>query len=119
MSQHRKPVMSNATFDVLKWVAQIALPAVGALYFALAGIWGLPNADEVVGTIVAVDAFLGVVLGLSTAKYNKSDAAFDGDFVVHDSADGAKVSLDLSTDPDQVIFGDQKAVRLKVQRREE
>lgn len=119
MAEHRKPTLSNGAYDALKFVAQILLPAAGALYFALAEIWGLPAAAQVVGSIVAVDAFLGAVLGLSTAKYNKSDAAFDGDFVVHDSADGAKVSLDLSTDPDQVIFGDQKSVRLKVQRREE
>ena len=58
-------------YDFLKKVAQIYLPAVGALYFALAKYWGFPYAEEIVGTITAVDAFLGVILGISTYKYNK------------------------------------------------
>jgi len=65
--------MSNKTYDVLKWIAQYLLPGIGALYFALAGIWGLPYGEEIVGTITAVDAFLGVLLGISTAQYNKAN----------------------------------------------
>lgn len=64
--------MSNKVYDILKWIAQITLPAAGALYFALAKIWGFPYATEVVGTISAVDAFLGALLGISTANYNKT-----------------------------------------------
>lgn len=61
--------MSNKTFDCLKWIAQILLPALGALYFALSQIWGLPYAEQIVGTITAIDAFLGALLGISTLKY--------------------------------------------------
>lgn len=67
-------MMSNKTYDILKWVAQYGLPAVGTLYFALAGIWNLPYGEEVVGTITAIDAFLGVLLGISTAQYKKTVA---------------------------------------------
>ena len=63
--------MSNKVYDVLKWTAQILLPAVGTLYFALAKVWNLPYSEEVVGTITAVDAFLGAILGVSSAQYNK------------------------------------------------
>jgi hypothetical protein len=63
--------MSNKVYDILKFIAQILLPAIGALYFALARIWDLPLAEEIVGTITAVDAFLGALLGISTANYNK------------------------------------------------
>ena len=63
--------MSDKTYDTLKWVAQILLPAAGTLYFALSKVWGLPYSNEIVGTITAVDAFLGAVLGISTAQYNK------------------------------------------------
>ena len=63
--------MSDKTYDVLKWIAQILLPALGTLYFALSKVWGLPYSNEIVGTITAVDAFLGAVLGISTAQYNK------------------------------------------------
>lgn len=64
--------MSNKTYDLLKWIAQILLPASGALYFMLSKIWGLPYAMEVEGTIAAVDTFLGTLLGISSAKYNKT-----------------------------------------------
>lgn len=63
--------MSNSNYDWLKWVAQIFLPACGTLYFALAQIWGLPYAEQVVGSITAIDAFLGALLGISTHYYNK------------------------------------------------
>lgn len=63
--------MSNKVYDVLKWIAMYLLPAAGTLYFALAGIWGLPYGEQVVGTITAVDTFLGVMLGISNAQYKK------------------------------------------------
>lgn len=66
--------LTNKAYDVLKFVAQILLPALGTLYFALAKIWGFPYAAEIVGTISAVDAFLGALLGISTANYNKEQA---------------------------------------------
>ena len=63
--------MSNKLYNVLKWIAMLFLPAFGTLYFALAGIWGLPYGEQIVGTITAIDTFLGVILGISTAQYNK------------------------------------------------
>lgn len=63
--------MSNKVYDILKWIAQIVLPALGTLYFALASIWGLPYGQEIVGTITAIDAFLGALLGVSTVAYNR------------------------------------------------
>ena len=63
--------MSNSMYDKLKWIAQILLPALGTLYFALAQIWGFPYAEQIVGTITALDAFLGVILGISTYQYRK------------------------------------------------
>lgn len=63
--------MSNKVYDILKWIAQILLPAIGTLYFALAQIWNFPYAEQIVGTISAVDVFLGVLLGISTYRYNK------------------------------------------------
>ena len=61
--------MSNQTYDVLKYIAQIVLPALGTLYFALSQIWGLPYGEQIVGTLTALDAFLGALLGLSSAHY--------------------------------------------------
>ena len=63
--------MSNKVYDALKWIAMYLLPALGTLYFALAGIWGLPYGEQIVGTITAVDTFLGVILGISASQYDK------------------------------------------------
>lgn len=64
--------ISNKTYDVLKWIAMYLLPALGTLYFTLAGIWGLPYGEAIVGTITAVDTFLGIILGISNAQYKKA-----------------------------------------------
>lgn len=69
--------LSNKVYDRLKWVAQYVLPAMGTLYFALSGIWGFPYGEEIVGTITAVDTFLGVILGISTAAYNLDKLGYD------------------------------------------
>lgn len=64
--------LSNKVYDILKWIAMYLLPALGTLYFALAGIWGFPYGEQIVGTITAINTFLGVILGISTAQYNKN-----------------------------------------------
>ncbi len=69
--------LSNKVYDVLKFIAQIVLPALGTLYFALAKIWGFPYGEEIVGTISAVNAFLGAVLKISTIQYNKQQDLFE------------------------------------------
>lgn len=71
-------IKNDRVYDTLKWVAQLLLPAAGTLYFALAQIWHLPFGEEIVGTITAVDAFLGAVLGISNSQYKKAlDASTD------------------------------------------
>lgn len=65
--------LNNKVYDILKWVALVVLPAIATLYTALAGIWGLPFAEEIPATITAADLFIGALLGVSTAQYNKED----------------------------------------------
>ena len=65
-------MFDNKTYDILKWIAMIVLPALGALYFGLASIWGLPYGEQIVGTITVIDTFLGALLGVSTNNYNRS-----------------------------------------------
>lgn len=72
-------MMSNRVYDILKFIAQVVLPAVGTLYFALAQIWGLPYGEQIVGTISAVDCFLGALLGISTMQYNKQKGVENGE----------------------------------------
>lgn len=66
--------MSNRAYDIFKWIAMVAVPAIGTLYFALAQIWGLPFGEEIVGSISAVDTFLGVILGISSKNYKNAQA---------------------------------------------
>ena len=66
-----KTILSDKAYDILKWVALVLLPALGALYFGLAGIWGFPYGEQIVGSITVLDTFLGVILGISTIQYNK------------------------------------------------
>lgn len=66
-------IMNNKLYDVLKWIAMVVLPAIGTLYFALSGIWGFPYGEQVVGTLVAVETFIGTVLQISNAQYKKTN----------------------------------------------
>lgn len=70
--------MSNKVYDILKWVALVVLPAIGTLYFALAGIWHFPYGEQVVGTITAIDTFLGAILGISNIQYKKKEDTKNG-----------------------------------------
>lgn len=65
--------MSNKVYDALKFIAQIVLPAIATLYVTLAGIWGLPYSEQIAGTVMAVDTFLGAILMLSSKNYNKTN----------------------------------------------
>ena len=63
--------MSNKMYDVLKWITMVVLPAIATLYTGLAGIWGLPLAEQIPDTIMIVVTFLGIVLGISSTQYKK------------------------------------------------
>lgn len=103
-------IQNNKVYDVLKYIAQIVLPALGTLYFALAQIWGLPFGEEVVGTLAALDAFLGVLLGISSSKYKKSGSKYDGAIDIFEDEETKRFSLNLGSDPyrleekDEVLF---------------
>lgn len=77
--------LSNSAYDKLKAFAQVVLPACGAAYFGLSEIWGLPAATKVVGSIVVIDTFLGILLSALAKNYVSSGAAFDGEIVVEDA----------------------------------
>lgn len=96
-------ILRSPLYDNLKFITQIVLPALGTLYFALAGIWGLPAAEQIVGTIVAVDTFLGVVLQISTSQYKNSEERFDGALNVEKLESGNKnFSLELNSNPEDL-----------------
>lgn len=63
--------MSNKTYDVLKKIVLVVLPALATFYTVLSGIWGLPYMEQVVGTITAIDTLVGTILGISSKNYAK------------------------------------------------
>lgn len=101
-------LMTNRTYDFLKWVAQIVLPALGTLYFALARLWGFPYGEQIVGTIIAIDTFLGTVLKISSDNYEG-----DGELIV-DTSDPFKdvYSIAISDYPD--VLANKNQVMLNV-----
>lgn len=103
--------MKNKTYDILKFIAQIVLPAIGTLYSALAGIWGFPYGEQIVGTIVAIDAFLGAILGISSAQYYKTGKDIDG--TVHIDRNNETVNFDLANiDFDSLSHDDVLKVKI-------
>lgn len=64
-------LMSDKTYDIMKWIVQYILPGLGVLYAIIAGVTGLPYAEVVLAIVMAVDWFLGIILGISTKQYNK------------------------------------------------
>lgn len=66
--------MSNKVYDILKWIALVALDAIGVFYKAVATIWGLPLGDEVLATCAALSLFIGTLIGISSTQYNKTNA---------------------------------------------
>lgn len=63
--------LNDSIYNILKWVALIALPALGLLYFTLAKIWGLPYGAEITATVDAVALFIGTLIGVSQYNINK------------------------------------------------
>ena|SRR5215813_15489866 len=92
--------LNNKTYDVLMILAQIIFPAVATFYVALSGIWGLPAADKVTGSIMAIDTFLGIILKVLKSGYEMET---DGSLVV-DNTDPAKTmySLELGVPVDTI-----------------
>jgi hypothetical protein len=101
-------VIKGRTYDVLKFLALVAFPAAGTLYFSIAGIWGLPAAEQVVGTIVAIDTFLGVLLQISSSNFNASTA--QGTLNIHETHEGKTFKLELDGDPELELEGKDRVV---------
>jgi hypothetical protein len=99
-------VLPPGVYNFLKRGATVVLPALAALYFGLAAIWGLPKADEVVGTIAVINTFIGAVVTISSVSYNNSEAKYDGVINVTQNPDGtanAELNLKNYENPADVV----------------
>lgn len=103
VEDNRTLPMSNKLYDVLRALTQYALPAIGALYFALATIWGLPFAEQVLGTIAAIEIFIGTIIGISKRSYDQSDVKYHGSLVVDESDVNRDIyRIELNEDPHDI-----------------
>ncbi len=105
--------MSNKVYNFFKWFITIFLPAAGALYYAIVEIFDIPRLVGMNGLINAVIAFLGIVLGISTAQYNKTANAPDGDLIVAEDEDGGKY-LGLGVNTSVEAMTSKSQVKLNV-----
>lgn len=100
VNESTNPWLSDKAYVILEWVTRVLLPATATLYLALATLWGFPYGPQVVGTIVAVDTFLGLFIGMAQKSYDRSDAAFNGSIVAQPGDSGTVLSgLILDKDP--------------------
>ena len=110
-SPRARVFLSNKAYDRLKWVAQVALPALALFYISVSPLWGLPKQEEVTGTIVALDLLLGALLGLSHVQYKNSDSRFDG-VVNLLSSDGGTTDLNVQFNPKALEAKDEVLVKV-------
>lgn len=106
--------MSSKVYDVLKWIALVLLPALGALYFAVGQFWDFPAIEEVVGTLTALDAFLGLIIN-KTSKENAVNNVV-GELVVQQDLDGVVSGMRMVANRDPLILEDQKNAMFVVKR---
>ena len=111
---NNRTMFADRAYSTIKKIVQVVLPACSSLYFGLAAIWGLPYAEQVVGTLAVIATFLGICLGISSSQYDKSGAAFDGKVVVSTTGNGKKLySLELDGDPENLQ--DKRRVSFRVE----
>lgn len=112
----KKPLLGDRSYQNLKKSATVVLPALATLYFAMAQIWHLPMTEEVVGSITAVNTFIGLLLGASTKKYNQlyssTGVEYAGAIVIDDSGEKKVISLELNDDPESLETKDEVTFRV-------
>jgi len=69
--------ISNKTYDILKYIVTIALPALTTLWLTIASIWDIPYGEPIGATMGAITVFLGALIGISSSNYRKEN--LDGD----------------------------------------
>ncbi|HMS83606.1 MAG TPA: phage holin [Nitrospira sp.] len=113
MATSKDYLLSNKFYDRLKTFSLVILPALGTLYYGLAQIWGLPDAEQVVGSIVVITAFLGVIIKIGDRSYNASEDKFDGTLNIVPKASGKEL-YDMQLSKPAEDLKAQDAVTFKV-----
>jgi len=105
-------VLNDALYGKIKWLIVVVIPAAGTLYFAVAKIWDLPAGEQVLGTLLAIQAFLGVIFAISTQQYNNSDAKYDGTIHIDQTQDKTIVAVE-GKHPDELVEKNEVLLKVK------
>lgn len=105
-------LFSNRAYDILKHVAQIWLPALAVLYISLGGLFELPMPQQISGAIMALDLFLGTILGISTRQYTNSDERFDGKIVLTPGEQEETTDLRILLNPEAIAEKNEVTVKV-------
>lgn len=95
-------MINDKVYDAVKNGAMVVLPAAGALYAALATVWGWPNAENVVGSVAAVNVFLGVLAAVLKRKYDAAESKYDGSLEMSETDERQLFQLVLNGDPEEL-----------------
>lgn len=106
-------VLTDRQYTILKWVVGIVIPAIGTLYFGVAKIWNLPAGEQILGTLIVTQAFLGALLGISTKRYMDSDARFDGTLTTTETPTKKIVSVETNLHPNELAKKDEVILKVK------
>lgn len=102
--------ITNKSYDIIKWIVVIVIPAVITLYSTLGGIWDFPYVQEITGTLAAIDVFLGVIMKISSVSYNKEyDGVLHVDTVNDEATDKYLFEVD---DLDQLTNKDRITLKI-------
>ena len=105
--------LSDKQYNFIKFMTVTFLPALGTLYFALATAWGLPAPEQILGSCLAVQAFIAVIMGISTKQYQNSDARFDGVLTTTETPKKKIVSVETHLHPDELAKKDEVLLKVK------
>jgi hypothetical protein len=111
------PLLSGRTYDIFVWLVKIVLPAAGTFYFAMSGLWGLPAAEQVIGTCTALSLFLGIILQISNKSYDASGEKYSGEVIVTTNQTGEEThSLSFNAPLADLIKNADGEITLKIQK---
>jgi hypothetical protein len=102
-------LISNKQYDLLKRLVTVGLPSAATLYFTISQLWGLPYAQEVVGTIAAITTFFGVLMGVSSSSYKQDLERFDGYLELND---GVLEFVTAAEDPMDLMGKDEAVFKV-------
>ena len=112
LNDNKTNILNSKQYDFIKWLSVVLLPAFGTLYFALSQIWGLPYGEAVLGTLAAIQVFIGATMGISSKQYEESGEKYSGEINVKDRPEKLTYSLALDCPPEDLK--DKEEVTFKV-----